>query len=221
MNIQLKNTFICPYCKTTKNRKLDNFTYCNECEIYLNNETNKFISSKYIKESIKTLCNDCKKNKQIILCNSFKEYYKKLKICKTCKNIFKENLKELFFRHQDLFKIRNTFLKKYSPNENNDYRLFLIFSLIFLLGYLHNSFLIYILIFFFTNIFKFNLFICLFGFLLLLFLPKYYFLMIFIEYFRLSIFNINSFKIPFLLNNDTEQLISAFNKLTIKEERGN
>ncbi|KAF7694751.1 hypothetical protein CDIK_1964 [Cucumispora dikerogammari] len=216
----------CKYCNNTYIRTYYKYNYCYKCNIYITITNNKYISPKYIPTNILTLCKTtCKLNKQTIYCNSFKSYIKKLKICKICKKVFKPYLKDLYYRHCDLFLIKHNNLFSYN---NYNYNMFIIYLLLILILYLYNNNIyISVVCFLFANIFNNNVFnnnifnnniyLLILELIILLFFNKYFYLTTVIMFFKLR--KQKKYAIPFLLNNDSICLIKAFDKLSVKEEK--
>lgn len=212
-----KEILKCPYCSGNKIRNYKKYSFCAKCSIFLKNSNKKFISSKFVPNSAVFLCKKCKENDQKILCNNFEEYYGKLKMCEYDKKIFKEDLKDLFFRHSSLFQIRKINFFSYF-SKRNDYRKFFLYFLLVILGSIRNSPEIMLYAFIFSKIMHFNFFISIIELIVLVFFTEYFIFVSFIEFFKLCRIKNKKYEIPLLLSEKSDDLIRAFNKLSIRDE---
>ncbi|CAD25544.1 hypothetical protein [Encephalitozoon cuniculi GB-M1] len=103
----------CEYCKSRNMLPLNGKYYCEECEIYYIYKDKKQEYSNLPIEEIgqmtvgNHLCRKCKlkySGKKSIACTTFREYFKKLPMCKRCKKSNERCIKNAFFKNFILYK---------------------------------------------------------------------------------------------------------------------
>ncbi|AFN83256.1 hypothetical protein EROM_070050 [Encephalitozoon romaleae SJ-2008] len=104
----------CEYCKSTNMLPLSGKYYCEECEIYYIYKDKKQEYSNLPIEDVNQmcvgdhLCGRCKSKyyeKKTIVCTTFREYFRKLPLCKKCKKSNEKSIKNAFFRNFILYKM--------------------------------------------------------------------------------------------------------------------
>ncbi|KAF7683135.1 hypothetical protein TCON_1647 [Astathelohania contejeani] len=101
----------CQICHTKNIISLTNKIYCEECEVYYTIKSNQqeysFLPITHTNKATKLiLCSECKKMADYrIKCKNFKEYFRKVAFCNYCKKKNKTEIKTMFFRVFQLYKI--------------------------------------------------------------------------------------------------------------------
>ncbi|ADM11770.1 uncharacterized protein Eint_070050 [Encephalitozoon intestinalis ATCC 50506] len=103
----------CEYCKSRKMLPLNGKYYCEECEIYYVYKDGRQQYSNLPIEEISQisvgdhLCKKCRlkySEKKSIVCTTFREYFKKLPLCRKCKQNNQKCIKNTFFQNFILYR---------------------------------------------------------------------------------------------------------------------